>query len=154
MSAHRLDEQVIIDAIREAHPPVSPEYVVADFSALLKSYQIDRVSGDRYAGEFPRELFAQARREIRIGQAGPKSDLFRDLLPLLNSGRITLPRHDRLIAQLVGLERQVSRLGKDTISHAAVAGAHDDVANACAGVAMLAKKPAYDSQYLGWSDTS
>jgi hypothetical protein len=41
-----------------------------------------------------------------------KSDLFRDLLPLLNSGRITLPRHDRLIAQLVGLERQVSRLGK------------------------------------------
>ena len=149
--AHRLDEQVIIDAIREAHPPFSPEHVVADFSALLKSYQIDRVSGDRYAGEFPRELFRKHGVKYELAKL-TKSDLFRDLLPLLNSGRITLPRHDRLIAQLVGLERQVSRLGKDTISHAAVAGAHDDVANACAGVASLCRKPVYDSNYKGWQD--
>jgi hypothetical protein len=27
------------------------------------------------------------------------------MLPLLNSGCITLPRHDQLIAQIVGLER-------------------------------------------------
>jgi hypothetical protein len=112
-----------------------------------------RVSGDRYAGEFPCELFRKHGVKYELAKL-TKSDLFRDLLPMLNSGRITLPRHDRLIAQLVGLERQVSRLGKDTISHAAVAGAHDDVANACAGVATLAKKPAYDSQYLRWSDTA
>ena len=48
----------------------------------------------------------------------PKSDLYRDLLPLLNSGRITLPRNDRLVAQIVGLERRVSRAGKDSIDHA------------------------------------
>jgi hypothetical protein len=149
--AHRLDEQVIVDAIREVCPPFSPERVVEDFSVLLKSYQIDRVTGDHYAGEFPRELFRKHGIKYELAKL-TKSDLFRDMLPLLNSGRITLPRHDRLIAQLVGLERQVSRLGKDSISHAAIAGAHDDIANACAGVAMLAKKPTYDSEFKGWSD--
>ena len=48
----------------------------------------------------------------------PKSNLFRDMLPLLNSGHISLPRHDRLIAQIVGLERRVSRAGRDSIDHA------------------------------------
>jgi hypothetical protein len=54
------------------------------------------------------------------------------MLPLLNSGRITLPRHDRLIAQIVGLERRVSRAGRDSIDHAP--GGHDDIANAVSGV--------------------
>jgi hypothetical protein len=147
--AHRLDDQVIIDAIREAHPPFSPERVVEDFSVLLKSYQIEKVSGDHYGGEFPRELFRKHDVKYELAKL-TKSDLFRDMLPLLNSGRITLPRHDRLVAQLVGLERQVSRLGKDSISHPAIAGAHDDIANAVAGAAMLAKKPIFS--YAGWDD--
>ena len=46
-----------------------------------------------------------------------KSELFRDLLPLLNSGRIILPRNDRLQGQIVGLERRSSAIGRDTISH-------------------------------------
>jgi hypothetical protein len=54
------------------------------------------------------------------------------MLPLLNSGRISLPRHDRLIAHIVGLERRVSRAGRDSIDHAP--GAHDDIANAVGGV--------------------
>ena len=45
------------DRIREARPPFSPDAVVDDFAALLKSYRVSRVTGDRYAGEFPRELF-------------------------------------------------------------------------------------------------
>ena len=31
--------------------------MVDDFAALLKSHRVSRVTGDRYAGEFPRELF-------------------------------------------------------------------------------------------------
>jgi hypothetical protein len=41
----------------------------------------------------------------------PKSDLYRDLMPLLNSGRILLPKHDRLVSQIVGPEGRVSRAG-------------------------------------------
>ena len=78
----------------------------------------------------------------------PKSDLFRDMLPLLNAGHITLPRHDRLIAQIVGLERRVSRGGRDSIDHAP--GAHDDLANAVAGVAaVLTTAKSYDSRSTG-----
>ena len=36
------------------------------------------------------------------------------------------------IAQIVGLERRVSRAGRDSIDHAP--GAHDDIANAVSGV--------------------
>ena len=61
----------------------------------------------------------------------PKSDLFRDMLPLLNSGHIILPRHERLIAQIVGLERKVSRAGRQ---HRPCARRHDDLANAVGGV--------------------
>jgi hypothetical protein len=71
-----------------------------------------------------------------------KSDLFRDLLPLLNSGRIRLPRHHRLVAQIVGLERRVSRGGKDSIGQPSHG--HDDVANAVAGAAAAARQGTYD----------
>jgi len=33
--------------------------VVAEFAQLLKSYGIRKVVGDRYGGEFPRELFRE-----------------------------------------------------------------------------------------------
>jgi hypothetical protein len=81
----------------------------------------------------------------------PKSDLFRDMLPLLNSGRISLPRHDRLIAQIVGLERRVSRAGRDSIDHAP--GAHDDIANAVSGVvAAIASGVGSAWMNLVWDD--
>ena len=65
----------------------------------------------------------------------PKSDLYRDLLPSINGRRLDLLDHDRLVAQLVGLERRTARGGRDSIDHAP--GAHDDLANVCAGVAAL-----------------
>ncbi len=66
----------------------------------------------------------------------PKSDIYRDTLALLNSGKVELLDHPRLIAQLCGLERRTARGGKDLIDHAK--GAHDDVANAACGAMLLA----------------
>lgn len=45
---HREGEKAVLDAVREARPPFSPEAVVEEFSSLLKSYGIKRVIGDRY----------------------------------------------------------------------------------------------------------
>jgi hypothetical protein len=125
------DERVIVDAVREVRPPFSPSAVVDDFAALLQRYRISKVVGDHYGGEFVKEPFRKHGISYEVSKQ-PKSDLFRDMLPLLNSGRIVLPRHDRLIAQFVGLERRVSRAGRDSIDHAP--GAHDDIANAVSGV--------------------
>ena len=46
--SHKSENRIIIDAIREARPPFSPDAVVDDFAALLKSYRVSRVTG----GEF------------------------------------------------------------------------------------------------------
>ena len=132
--AHRDGERLVVDATREVRPPFSPEAVIDDFSILLKSYRISKVTGDRYAGEFPRELFRKRGITYECAEK-PKSDLFRDLLPLLNSGRIVLPKSDRLVNQLCGLERRTARSGKDSIDHGP--GGHDDLANSVAGAADL-----------------
>jgi len=46
-----------------------------------------------------------------------------------------IPADARLAAQLCALERRTSRGGRDSIDHAP--GAHDDLANAAAGVVSL-----------------
>jgi hypothetical protein len=98
------EKQIIIDVIREVRPPFDPFAVVADLAALLKTYRISKVLGDHYGGEFVKEPFRKEGINYEVCKT-PKSDLFRDLLPLLNSRHITLPQHDRVIAQIVGLER-------------------------------------------------
>ena len=64
--------------------------------------------------------------------------LIRDLLPLLNSTAADLLEHDKLVTQLISLERRTSRGGKDSIDHPP--GGHDDVANAVAGALVVAYK--------------
>jgi hypothetical protein len=130
--AHRdKDGRAIIDAVRERRPPFAPESVVYEFAELMKSYRIPTVIGDRYGGEWPRERFRVNGILYEIAEK-PKSDFYRDLLPFLNSGRVELLDHPRLLTQLCGLERRTSRSGKDSIDHAP--GGHDDIANSVAGV--------------------
>jgi hypothetical protein len=121
----------ILDAVREARPPFDPEQVVTEFAELLRRYGVDTVQGDRYGGEWPRQRF----REHGITyepSARAKSDIYVDLLPLLNAARVELLDLPRLAAQLVGLERRTARSGRDSVDH--TPGGHDDLANAAAGV--------------------
>lgn len=134
--AHHVNGRIILDAIREVKPPFSPESVVIDFATLLKSYGLREVFGDRYAGEWVREPFVKFGVHYRLADQ-PKSDIYRDSLPLLNSRQVELLDHPRLAAQLCGLERHTTRAGKDSIDHAP--GGHDDVANAALGALLLAK---------------
>ena len=132
------DGSAILDCIREVRPPFSPESVVSDFAAVLKSYRIDRVHGDRYAGEWPREQFAKAGIIYQPSERS-KSEIYRDALPLLNSGKAKLLDLPRLAAQLCNLERRTSRGGRDSIDHPP--GGHDDIANAAAGALLNAGIP-------------
>ena len=129
---------IVVDCIREVRPPFSPEAVVVDFCNLLDTYKVRAVRGDRYGGEFCREPFRRRGIAYELAEK-PKSDLFRDLLPHLNGKSIILPDNSRLIAQLAGLERRVSRAGKDSIDHPP--GHHDDIANVVAGLTSIAAKP-------------
>jgi hypothetical protein len=134
--AHREgDGLIVLDCIRETRAPFAPEAVVEDFCKTLASYRVGRVHGDRYAGEWPREQFKKRNVDYAPSER-VKSDIYRDMLPLLNSRRVQLLDNRRLLSQLHGLERRTARGGRDSIDHGP--GAHDDVANACAGAIVLA----------------
>jgi hypothetical protein len=61
-----------------------------------------------------------------------KSEIYVDLLPLLNSRRIELLDHPKLTGQLCALERRTVRgSGRDVIDHPP--GGHDDLVNSAAG---------------------
>jgi hypothetical protein len=134
--SHREPDRVILlDCIRETRAPFAPEAIVEDFCKTLATYRVGKVHGDRYAGMWPREQFLKRKVEYAPSER-VKSDLYRDMLPLLNSGRVQLLDNRRLISQLHGLERRTARGGKDSIDHGP--GRHDDVANAAAGALVLA----------------
>jgi hypothetical protein len=126
----------VLDAVREVKPPFSPDSVVQEFAGLLKTYGIARVTGDRFGGEWCREPFRKQNIAYDLSDR-PKSDIYRDTLPMLNSGKAELLDLRPLASQLCGLERRTARGGKDSIDHAP-GGAHDDVANSAAGALLLA----------------
>ena len=106
-----------------------------EFSELLKQYHVNTVRGDRYAGEWPRERFRE--HEISYDPADKtKSELYLEVLPAINSGKVELLDNRRLTSQLASLERRTSRAGRDTIDHAS--GSHDDLSNAAAGALVMA----------------
>lgn len=133
--SHGQGDTAVLDCLRERRPPFSPENVVQEFAAVIRSYGLSEVTGDRYAGEWPREQFRKCGIAYRIAEK-PRSDLYRDLLPGLNSGKVGLLDNPVLTTQLVGLERRVSRAGRESIDHPP--GGHDDLANAAAGALSLA----------------
>lgn len=128
--AHLKDGIHILDCIREVIPPFSPEGVVKDFATVLKKYGISEVTGDRYAGEWPRERFRKEGIHYKVS-SNTKSEIYKEVLPLLNSEQTELLDLTKMKIQLLNLERRTSRGGKDTIDHPP--GGHDDIINAGAG---------------------
>jgi hypothetical protein len=124
--AHKEGNTILNDCIRETRPPFSPQGVVEEYSRVLKRYRINTIYW------------------LHVEYLKPKSELYLDFLPILNSGGARLLDHTRLFNQIVGLERRTHRSGKDSIDHPR--GGKDDIANACAGATVLASnKPA------GWA---
>jgi Terminase large subunit, T4likevirus-type, N-terminal len=128
---HREKDVAIVDCIRERKPPFSPDDAVQEFADVLRSYRVGAVHGDRYAGEWPAERF-QKHGITYIASKYPKSNTYLGTLPALNSKRVDLLDHKRMLAQFVGLERRSGSGGRDSIDHRV--GGQDDVANSVAGV--------------------
>ena len=141
--------RVVLDVVRERKPPFSPEAVTEEFATVMKAYGVHHVTGDRYGGEWPREQFRK-HGITYVPSERTKSDIYRELLPLLTTGRCELLDVPRLRAQLLGLERRVARGGKDSIDHAL--GGHDDLINAAAGAMVLAAEPQQIATVYRWDD--
>ena len=123
----------ILDFAKQIKPPFNPDETVDEFCKTLKEYGVNRVTGDRYGGEWPRESF----RKQGVGYIvckKPKSDLYKDSLPIINSGQTELLDIPLLKNQFSLLERRTARGGRDSIDHPP--GGHDDLSNVVAGVLL------------------
>lgn len=143
---------VVLDALREVRPPFSPEQVCEDFAAFFKSYGVEVITADRWAGQFPVEQMRKHGIAVRPSERS-KSDIYKEFLPLLNSGRVELLDVPRLHTQLAGLERTTHRGGRDNIDHSP--GGKDDVANAACGAlveASLHPTRAYEIGHAATAD--
>jgi hypothetical protein len=131
--------------------------VVREMLPILQAYQVKTVRGDFYGGNWPAERFREGVHVQACGKSRnvearciraegcwmvgyerselKKNDLYRDLLPVLNSGRVQLLDIKRLRGQFTGLDRRTARGGQDSIDHAK--GAHDELANVTAGVLLM-----------------
>jgi hypothetical protein len=141
--AHKEGATCILDLICEVRPPFSPEAVCEEFAELAKQYRLTTITGDRYAGEWPREQFRKHSINYEPSQK-TKSECYLDVAPLINSRAVDLLDITTLVNQLIGLERRTARGGRDSIDHAPAS--HDDVANAAAGALVLASV-----QPTGWT---
>lgn len=135
--AHRNTEGVaVLDLVMDQGPRRSGhtfdvQQSVKGFAEVLKQYCCAHVTGDRYAGEWPRQAFEQCGITYRPAELN-RSQLYSALEPLLNSGQVELLDHATLLAQLIGLVRKGEK-----IDH--VGGEHDDHSNASAGALVLAQ---------------
>jgi hypothetical protein len=133
--AARNGDVVTIYCARERRPPYSPDHLIGEFCDVLDTYHVRTITGDRFGGLWCQEPFRKQGITYKISEQ-PKSDIYRDALPLINSGRLELLDLPRLKSQLIGLERSTSRSGRETFQHSP--GAHDDLVNSVLGAALLA----------------
>jgi hypothetical protein len=136
--AHAEGNLIVQDLIRVWKPPYSASDVVSEIAAILKSYKLRRITGDKYAGGIFPDLFRQNGITYAPLEGKTSSDNFLDFLPLANSGRARLLDNRAQLREFMGLERRTSFAGKQIVGHSSHANAHDDMTVAAAGNIVVA----------------
>ncbi len=137
--SHESNGKTVVDLLREVKAPFQPAAVTKDFAAVLKRYGLFTVTGDRYAGEWPREAFQSEGITYQVSEK-TASELYIEMIPRLSNGEIELPENDRLFNQLLSLLRRTGPGGKDSVITPQGSDAHADLANACAGAITQVSK--------------
>lgn len=133
--SHAEGDVMILDCLLERRAPFNPSEVVSEIAALLRSYGIKEITGDKYAAEWVVEAFTKQRVKYNSSDRD-RSSIYLDALPLFTTGRARLVDNQRLMHQFAGLERRTSRVGRDLVDHPP--NGSDDCANSAAGALVLA----------------
>jgi hypothetical protein len=137
----------VVDCLREVTAPFDPESTVDEFVQLLSRYGLSKTNGDRYAARWVATAFEKRGVDYRHCEL-PRSQLYLNLLPHLNSRTVRLLDHLRAVNQIASLERRTARGARDTIDHPR--DQHDDVANAIAGLVFVsAQRPKVPQLRIG-----
>ena len=92
---HLEGQKIVIDAVRSRAPKFNPEAVTEEYCALLKSYQINRVVGDKFSGDYGSNAFIKfgikyersekVKSELYLGSAEKADIVFNGRLIILTS---------------------------------------------------------------------
>lgn len=152
----------VLDSLKAWKAPTPLSTIIEEVVDHLKSYNLDRLTGDHYAGDWPKDMFAVRKVHYQTAEYN-RSELYIEFLPLVRAGLVDLPSNmpgpggvnlaHKMKMQFTSLERITSGAGKDRVDHPK--GKHDDLANSVAGVLVhivprarkaLAARPAGDPQ--------
>lgn len=125
------DEQgiAVVDIVEERKAPLDPLMVTKEFAQICKTYNVGKVTGDRYAGNFLSSAWLNEGIFYETA-AIDKSEAFLQFAAVMSMRKTLIPRNDQLKIQLVNLERKALSSGKENVS--SPEGLHDDLANAVA----------------------
>ena len=138
--AHReYDENgtVRLDLVRERKPRFVPAAAIREYAELLRGYGINTVQGDKFGGGFHADEWLRNGITF-IPCDKTTSENYLHALPMLLNGRVRLLDNPTLRTQFIGLERHLQPGGRETVTHAQVASAHDDLAAAACGAIVAA----------------
>jgi len=152
--AHREYDQintVYLDLLRERKPRFVPAAVISEYAELLRRYRIREVRGDKFAGGFHASEWQRNGITFKPS-ANTTAENYLHALPMLLSGRARLLDNPVLRTQLAGLERHAQAGGRETVTHANVASAHDDLAtSACGAMVAAGDLLAFNTNYAQWA---
>lgn len=135
--AHMEGGRAVLDCLRTVAAPHEPAHAIADFATTLRAYGLRSVIGDNYAANFTAGAFADHGVEYTKSKLS-RSELYLELLPLMNSHKVVIIDNAALIKELAGLERRAAGRGRDAVDHGRAKGSRDDRANVLAGAVFAA----------------
>jgi hypothetical protein len=146
---------VVQDLVRIWRPPFKPAAVIREKARLCRDWRVGVIHSDNWGGGLPPDLYLKE--GIRTITLPPKTQLYLDLLHIVNSSRLRALDHPQTLAEAVALERRVRFGGGETIDHPAHGNAHDDCVNVlAAAVHVAASKPSMfkiSESAMRWSET-
>jgi hypothetical protein len=133
--------RVVVDVLkgwsRQGSHTVDLTGVVAEIVSMLRRYRVARITGDRYAGQWVSQAFANVGMNYREATTD-KSAALAELEPMFAEGRIDLLDHPQLVKELKCLERRLRTGGRVLVDHPH--GGHDDYATALALAAVACRQ--------------
>jgi hypothetical protein len=141
--SHPEEGKAVLDAVFERRPPFSPAAVCRELREWMQQYRLSIAIGDASAAAWVIDQLAGLgvtyQHSIRN-----RSEIYLNALPVFASGRVLLLENERLVNQLVSLERMTSPNGRDRID---ARHGHEDLANAVCGAIVLAAQQPPPMQY-------
>lgn len=131
---HLENEKAIVDVVRSQAPKFNPLEITSYYAALVKQYNISKVIGDKFSGDYASNNWAKENISYERSEK-TKSELYLEAESPFNTERVDIPSKELAIIQLKNLIRKTRSGGKDSVD--TDSGQPEDEANVIAGIIYL-----------------